>query len=163
MNNILIALLITVVFIASDFIYKLKYKNYIQFHKKTIKDMIVIFILNIFILSFPSFSIQFISFEIIIFFIFIQQFHYAFFRSYLMPYEIVLFFLEGEEIVDTLKNTIKYMLLPIFIFSILSLTIYSVLDKYYGNLFHFEYAGLILLIIILLGSLKIGFSAEYRL
>ena len=146
----------TLYFLAIDFIYKIKFPNYIEFHKKLLKDALVLWIVNIIILSIPDTKTQMIIYTVCFFMVFVQQFHYAFFRSYLMPYEIVLFFVEGEEIVDTLKNTIQYMVLSIGIFLVSLLIVYVTLYKVTIHTMSVPYALEIFLLLLATGMILIG-------
>jgi glucan phosphoethanolaminetransferase (alkaline phosphatase superfamily) len=73
-----------------------------------------------------------------------------------MPYEIILFFAEGEEIVDTLKNTIKYMYLSIVLFIISLLFLYLTIYHLSFNIFYYEYSSIILLLLVIVGIFLIG-------
>jgi len=154
--NFIFSLGMTSFFLLVDFIYKLKFHNYIEYHKKLLKDALVLFIVNFLILLIVDTNTKMIIYSICFFMIFIQQFHYAFFRSYLMPYEIVLFFIEGDEIIETLKNTLKYMMLSILILVFSILIVYIILYKIEVQTISFKYALEIFLIILTLGIVIIG-------
>jgi glucan phosphoethanolaminetransferase (alkaline phosphatase superfamily) len=79
-----------------------------------------------------------------------------------MSYEIVLFFSEGEEIIDTLKSTIRYMFLSIAIFIANLTIIYITLNKFHSTLPHLKYANYILLTLFILGGIKIGTSKKQK-
>jgi glucan phosphoethanolaminetransferase (alkaline phosphatase superfamily) len=73
-----------------------------------------------------------------------------------MPYEIVLFFIEGEEIIDTLKNTIRYMYLSILIFIFSLSSFYFVIYHLHLDLLHHAYAAKFLLFVVIIGIVLIG-------
>ncbi len=159
---VILSIFFTFMLILVDFVYKIQFNNYIELHKKLLKDVGIFLVVTMLILSIPSFTTQMIYFTVCIFFIFTQHFHYAFFRSYLMSYEIVLFFSEGQEIIDTLKSTIKYMFLSIAILIFNLITTYVILNKYHSQLPHFEYSNYLLLILFVAGSIKIGTSKQQK-
>ena len=156
LSNIFIGLFISLYFVGIDFVYKIKFPNYIQLHKKLLKDIVVLLGVNIIIVSIPDKELQYIIYSICIFMIFIQQFHYSFFRSYIMPYEITLFFVEGEEIIETLKNTIKYMYLSIALFILSLFVLYLTIFKLPLPLVGYEYADKLLLCLVIVGIFLIG-------
>ncbi len=154
--NLFFSTILTVLMIGADFIFKLKYKNYIQWHKKLLKDIGGIFLVNLLISFIPSFQTKFIIYTVIFLLIFIQHFHYTFFRSYIMPYEIILLFEEGEEIFLTLKNTLKYMLFPVIIFVLALFLTYMTLKFFACKLIYFQYAGVSFFVLLVIGLLLIG-------
>jgi glucan phosphoethanolaminetransferase (alkaline phosphatase superfamily) len=155
------SLIFTLLIIGSDYVFKLKYPNFINFSKKTIKDFFAIFLINLLISFIPDINTKFIIYTVIFFLIFLQYAHYAFFRTYIMPYEIILFFQETDEIFLTLKNTLKYMLYPFFIF-IFSSTLTYILLHLKIPLITYKYAFFVFIFLMLLGIIIIGLKHELR-
>ena len=155
-SHLILSITLSIYFILLDFIYKIKFKNYIEYHKKLRKDFLALFIINFNILLIPDYTIQMSIYIFCFFMVFVQHFHYAFFRSYLMPYEIILFFIEGNEIVDTLKNTIRYMFFSIVLFIVSILVVYIILNTMSDEMLNSKYALEIFCVLFVIGIIFIG-------
>lgn len=146
-----------IIFLLPDFLFKLVENQYLILRMTLLKDFCAFLGINFILLLIPSFRLKFF-FAIFFFFLsFVQLFHYSFFHSLIMPYEVMLGFSQIDEILDTLSNTIKYMMVPFIIFMVQITGTYFFLKFTNLKILKWRFALLILILCLAIGPISAYF------
>ena len=126
-NNILIAIVITLLFICVEQIYR-SYNDILSFNLN-IKSFAEQFLINFFIVSIIKQRAIFITYVILALLVWFQIAHFAYFGTWIFPLEYYLFFTQFKETYDTFKTVTDIVIIPTIMIIVLLISIYFILKK----------------------------------
>jgi len=149
-KQLFLALVLTLLFLLPDLVFKIFYSHYLVFHPSMLKEIGALYLLSFLILSIKNYWVRFGFAFFVAALSFAQLFHFAYFHSYLMPYEISLVD-QSDELFDTLERIFGFVFLPILLFVLQLAALAWVLKK---SAFTFRYAWLIIVLLLAIGPIS---------
>lgn len=127
LNNLLIALLITLIFVSVEQTYRI-YSDILTFNID-IKSFIEQFIIHLLIVSIVSRRAIIGTYFILALLIWFQLLHFGYFGTWIFPLEYLLFFTQFQETYDTFITVTHIAILPSIIIIILFTAIYIIINR----------------------------------
>jgi len=127
-NNILLALIITILFISIEQFYRI-YNDILTFNL-TMKSFFEQLLINLLIVSIISRKAILIVYTILALFVWFQLIHFSYYGTWIFPLEYLLFLSEFGEVLGTFKSILHITILPTILFLFLVISTFYILKKY---------------------------------
>lgn len=151
--NILIATAISLLFIASEQLYRI-YNDILMFNlnAKTFAEYIII---NFLILSLVSKRVIAVAYSLLITFVWFQYMHFSYFGTWIFPLEYYLFFTKFQETFDTFKTVATIAIVPSLLIATVSVGVYFIIKNIKETRLQIPYLGIILIVFLISMPVKI--------
>lgn len=159
-NNILLALIITILFISIEQFYRI-YNDILTFNL-TMKSFFEQLLINLLIVSIISRKAILIVYTILALFVWFQLIHFSYYGTWIFPLEYLLFFTQFEEVLGTFTTVLNITVIPTICIIILLSSIIYTLNKFEINRIKIPYLSIILIIFILFLPLRIYIKDDYK-
>jgi len=151
--NLTIALLISLLFIVAEQLYRI-YNDILVFNlkPKSFAEHILINFIVISIMSKRAIAITYTFFITVVWF---QFMHFAYFGTWIFPLEYYLFLTKFRETFDTFKTVATIGIVPTSLMAFVSVGIYFILKNLKDTRFKIPYLGIILIIFLISMPVKV--------
>lgn len=153
LNNILIATLITIIFITVEQVYRV-YNDILVFNLN-FKSFIEQFIINLLIVSIISKRAILIIYFILGLLVWFQLLHFGYFGTWIFPLEYLLFFTQFQETFDTFITVTNIGILPSILILILFISIYLIILKNDNKRLKIPYLSYLLIAVIIFIPIRV--------
>lgn len=159
-TNILLALIITALFVLAEQSYRL-YNDILSFNL-TFKSFLEQFAINFFITLLVSKRAIIAIYTLLALFIWFQLVHFSYYGTWIFPLEYLLFFIEYKEVYLTFKSIAYIAIVPTIIALLLYIGILFSIKQMYSKKMGFRYAYILLIIAVAFLPAKFFLKDNYN-
>lgn len=147
LQNILLALIITILFISVEQIYRI-YSDILVFNLnlKSFIEQLFINLLIVSILSKRAIIITYITISLLVWF---QLLHFAYFGTWIFPLEYYLFFTQFRETYDTFITVLDITILPTVMIIVLTIGIFYLINKFNDKRAKIPFLSILLILVVI--------------
>lgn len=155
LNNFLFSILITLLFLIPDQIFKFFNDDIsTMFEVENGKQIFWLFVIAFLISLAKSKKVVFSVLATLITIQYFQMVHFLFYRTWIEPLEIYLFFIHLNETFVTLVTRLDIFILPSILYFISMITLYFIINKKYEQTIKVKYFSLIVVLIFIIGPIQ---------
>lgn len=159
-NNIVLALIITILFASCEQIYRIY--NDILIFNLTIKSFIEQFLIHLLLVSIVSRKAILSIYIILALFVWFQLSHFSYYGTWIFPLEYLLFFTQFNEVLGTFSTVLDVTIIPTILFISILFCLIFMLRKFELHRFKIPYLSIILIAFIIFLPMRIYIKDDYK-